>query len=68
MLFGKILFFVDQVSKDIFMRFERLCGFHMEVYAQGIEPTRPSARALAEKILEDKVETGFVVRDVYRPP
>lgn len=37
------------------------------IYAQGIEPELPAARALAQKILERKLASGFVVRDVYRP-
>ncbi|HED53175.1 MAG TPA: DUF3987 domain-containing protein [Phycisphaerales bacterium] len=37
------------------------------IYAPGIEPAIPAARALAEKILKGKLETGFVLRDVYRP-
>jgi putative DNA primase/helicase len=37
------------------------------IYAQCIEPELPAARALAQKILERKLKSGFVVRDVYRP-
>jgi hypothetical protein len=37
------------------------------IYAQGIEPELPAARALAQKILDRKLASGFVVRDVYRP-
>lgn len=37
------------------------------IYAQGVEPALPAARALAEKIIEGKLGTGFVLRDVYRP-
>ena len=46
---------------------EYLESHSRRIYAQGIEPALPAARALAEKILEGKIETGFVVRDVYRP-
>lgn len=37
------------------------------IYAQGVEPALPAARALAEKIIEGRLPGGFVLRDVYRP-
>lgn len=36
------------------------------VYSQGIEPGLPAARVLAQRLLDNRLPSGFVLRDAYR--